>query len=85
MDCPYCDVTGSRMRIHHHLMDEHPDAVENTDEPGIYSYSCPECGHTTEVEAGTGNEDEGTDDFSNEVTMLAFDKLLDHLEKEHGY
>jgi len=33
--------------------------------------------------AGTSTED-ALEGFGNEVRMLAFDRLLDHLEEEHG-
>lgn len=82
MDCPYCDRTEPRIRLHSHLVDDHPDAVES--DGTAYTLVCPsqECDETLTMDAGTATE-EALEGFGNEVRMLAFDRLLDHLENEH--
>ena len=77
MDCPYCDTSASRMSLHHHLVDEHTDEIE------LDGATCrlknPE-GEDIEATVDTA-DDETVERFSNEVSMLVFDRLLDSLEE----
>jgi predicted RNA-binding Zn-ribbon protein involved in translation (DUF1610 family) len=83
-DCPYCDESGSRMAVHHHLLESHDEVFEQRD--GALTYACPECGDESVVEPGTAPEEsDPVERFGRELKMLAFDALLDHLEQEHGY
>lgn len=81
MDCPFeaCGYTGARMTLHGHLVDKHADAVEQVDEE-TYVLRCPGADEEIEVRAEAGIEDDTLERFSNEITVLAFDKLLNRLE-----
>jgi len=83
MECPYCDLSASRMRLHSHVVEEHGGVLER--DGTTYTLSCPSegCAETLTMGAGTSTED-ALEGFGNEVRMLAFDRLLDHLEEEHG-
>lgn len=87
MDCPYCGFEGGRMLVHNHLMEEHTDIItQDEEEPHLYTFECPECSMDREVYAGTGNEPpEVLEKFANEVYIMSFDQLLNHLESEHDY
>jgi hypothetical protein len=68
------------MTVHQHLIDEHTDAIER-DDTSTYRLHNPE-GDDVVVTAEAGIEDEDTlDRFSNEVAVLAFDKLLSRIEE----
>jgi hypothetical protein len=77
MDCPYCDESAPRMSLHSHLVDEHDDEIE------LDGATCriknPE-GEDIEATVDTADGDT-VDRFSNEVSMLVFDRLLDRLEE----
>lgn len=84
MECPYCNYGAHRMKLHKHLLDTHGEKV--SPDGRNYVFSCPECGNETTVEPGTGEEPQDVlEKFNKEIRMMAFDRLLDHLEKEHGY
>lgn len=72
------------MSVHQHMLDSHGDELSR--EGRNYVFHCPECSQETTIEPGSGAEpDELVEKYGNEVTMIAFDRLLDHLENEHGY
>lgn len=75
------------MIIHKHLMENHLDEIERSDEnPREFVFSCPECDEVYRIEGGSGIETEETiTKFKNEIKMMVFDNLLNHLENEHGY
>lgn len=81
MDCPFegCGYSGTRMSLHSHLVDEHADAVEQVDEK-TYVLTCPAVDEEITVNAEAGVEDDTLERFSNEITVLAFDKLLNRIE-----
>lgn len=81
MDCPFegCGYSGTRMSLHSHLLEEHSDAVEQVDEK-TYVLTCPGADEEITVHAEAGVEDDTLERFGNEITVLAFDKLLNRLE-----
>lgn len=81
MDCPFegCGYSGARMTLHSHLVEEHADAVEQVDEK-TYVLECPGADEEITVNAEAGVEDDTLERFSNEITVLAFDKLLNRLK-----
>lgn len=84
MDCPYCGYSAPRISLHQHMLDNHGDQLRK--EGRNYVFSCPECGKKTTIEPGSGAEpDELVEKYGTEVRMIALDRLLDHLENEHGY
>ncbi len=86
MECPYCNKNAGRMTIHHHMVESHRDEIDIDIENRLFRYGCPECEIEAEVEPGTGVEDaEDIEKFQREITMMMFDKLLNHLESNHGY
>jgi hypothetical protein len=81
MDCPFegCGYSGTRMSLHSHLVDEHADAVEQVNEK-TYVLTCPAVDEEITVNAEAGVEDDTLERFSKELTVLAFDKLLNRIE-----
>ncbi|MFP4188456.1 MAG: hypothetical protein ACLFR5_03500 [Halobacteriales archaeon] len=79
MDCPYCDVSASRMSLHSHLVEEHTDEIERE---GATCRLRDPTGDGDNIEATVDTGDgETVERFSNEVAMLVFDRLLDRLEE----
>ncbi|MDZ7687253.1 MAG: hypothetical protein U5J64_00780 [Halobacteriales archaeon] len=73
------------MRLHQHLVDEHTDAVvrKRGDVRPRNRVWTPKRSTSIAVRAEAGIEDDETlERFSNEVTMLVFDKLLNRVEEE---
>lgn len=77
MKCPYCVEEGSRMKIHKHLTERHKEEIKQN---GEYAYRCPECGETTKIDVTKESQD-----FFEDISVLSFDMLLDHLEEKHNY
>lgn len=69
------------MSLHQHLVEDHADAVERRDAT-TYVLEYPSKDDEIVVSAEAGVDEETLERFSNEVAMLAFDKLLNRLEKE---
>lgn len=69
------------MSLHSHLVEEHADAVEQVDEK-TYVLTCRAADEEITVHAEAGVEGDTLERFSNEITVLAFDKLLNRLEQE---
>lgn len=65
------------MTIHKHLTEKHQEKIKQGEE---YSYSCPECKKTTKIDVPKGSQE-----FFDDISVLSFDMLLDHLEEEHNY
>lgn len=78
MDCPYCGFSAPRMSLHSHLVGQHTDEFER--EGTAYSLRNPE-GDDIEVSMEAGADEDAAERFSNEVAMLAFDRLLNRLEE----
>ncbi|MDY6776217.1 MAG: hypothetical protein SV253_09145 [Halobacteria archaeon] len=85
MECPYCDLEAIRMRVHRHLLEEHDFLSERAgDDGGGYEFDCPDCGETAVIEPGGLGGEEEAQKFDNEMRMMAVDRLLNHLQEEHG-
>jgi len=69
------------MSLHQHLVDEHKDAVERVDAT-TYVLTCPGAGEKITVHAEAGVGEDTLERFSNEIEVLAFDKLLNRLQSE---
>jgi hypothetical protein len=76
MDCPYCDASAPRMSLHSHLVEEHEDEIQR--DGATCRLRNPE-GEDIEVSVDTA-DGETVKRFSNEVAVLAFDRLLNRLE-----
>lgn len=83
MDCPYCETSKGRMLLHRHLVDEHGDEFEQ--EGTVYRIGCPYCEEAAEVDVGEapGVDEDEAGEYADDVVVMAFDVLLDHLESEH--
>lgn len=90
--CPYCEATDDRLGLHGHLVDEHVDHLQTVVADDLESIAfglpCPECdeeGFSKEIQRPKGDADRVVDLYRDEISMIAFDQLLYHLEDEHGY
>lgn len=83
MDCPYCTESHGRMLLHRHLVESHGDEVER--DGALYSLYCPRCSESVEVDVAEapGVSEEEARTYSEDVAVMAFDVLLDHLEEAH--
>ena len=90
--CPYCDETDDRLGLHGHLVDAHADRLRTdvADDLAsiVFALPCPECdaeSFTKEIKRPKGDADRVVDLYRDELSMIAFDQLLYHLEDDHGY
>ncbi len=83
MRCPYCSELKGRMLLHRHLLDSHADEVEL--DGAVYRLDCPRCSETVEVDVSQapGVSEEEARGYADDVTVMAFDVLLDHMEDSH--
>ncbi len=91
-DCPYCEERADRLDLHGHLVDDHGDRLQTVvaeDRESIqFALPCPECdeeGFSKEIKRPKGDADRVVDLYRDEISMIAFDQLLYHLEDDHGY
>lgn len=88
MRCPFCPEEGTRMAIHAHLADAHPDKVtlghhDGPNDP-YFQVGCPACEEEAVQSVNPGGRDPGfLEEFEREVRLVAFDLLLYHLQAEH--
>ena len=90
--CPYCEASDDRLGLHGHLVDDHVDRLQTevAEDGGsiVFGLPCPECeeeGFAKEIKRPKGDADRVADLYRDEISMIAFDQLLYHLEEEHGY
>lgn len=86
--CPLCEFEQTRTEVHAHLVREHAEAVQTWTDGKTgrrrYRIVCPHCGAVHEAQIKPrGRDPEFLDAFANEIRMVAFDMLLNHLEAEH--
>ncbi len=89
MNCPYCNLQGSRGAVHRHLADAHSEKVmiRVDDERGkrFYGIACPVCGAPYEHQVKPRNADPSfLQEFDREIRLVAFDMLLYHLQGAHS-
>ena len=87
MRCPYCDAELSIRALHAHLADEHADQI--TSDPFLdsvaYVVTCPTCGESYRREMRKSAKDsEFVTEFERDITLVAFDMLINHLLAEHS-
>ncbi len=87
MRCPYCSREGTRAELHRHLVEEHAEQVDfhQTEDRMFYAVRCPLCTFRLEQRVKPRWRDpEFLRQFQREITLVAFDQLLYHLEGVHG-
>jgi hypothetical protein len=91
MNCPYCAAPATRMETHAHLGRDHPEQVRMFREDGKYgvrlkfALDCPFCDEGLERVANPrGREPAFLEEFRREITLVAFDLLLYHLQASHA-
>ena len=88
MSCPYCSFSGARADLHRHLVECHGDRVavqQAEDQRMYYELSCPYCDFHFRQRVKPRWKDPGfLEEFHREITLVAFDQLLYHLEGAHG-
>jgi hypothetical protein len=91
MTCPYCAAPGTRMETHAHLGADHGDQVrmfrdESKGDVRLkFALDCPFCDEGLERVANPrGREPEFLHEFRREITLVAFDFLLYHLQASHA-
>lgn len=88
MDCPYCEMRGTRREVHRHLADEHGEKVTiDVDEQRnrrTYEIRCPTCDAPWERQIKPRYKDPNfIAEFEEEIKLVAFDMLLYHIQGEH--
>jgi hypothetical protein len=91
MRCPYCAAPGTRMETHAHLGQDHADQIRmfredvNGDTRLKFALDCPFCDEGLERIANPRGREPGfLEEFSREITLVAFDLLLYHLLAAHA-
>jgi hypothetical protein len=90
MNCPHCDFSDTRMKLHRHLAEAHLDqvATEYDEATGKMRYvvGCPVCGLKYQHAVKPRYRDPRfLDEFKSEIALVAFDQLLYHLEDKHPH
>lgn len=92
--CPYCEHDDDRLGLHGHLVEDHDERLEADVVPAeegnkvVFSLTCPECDaerFSKEIPRIQGDGERLVDVYREELSMVAFDQLLYHLEDDHGY
>ena len=87
--CPYCEFSGKRSEVHHHLADSHGDTLDRRiDEFTGHTFfvvTCSMCGASYEQITKKALRDPGfVQEYEFEIRLVVFDLLLYHLQGEHG-
>ena len=86
MNCPWCDFQGEPRTLHAHLGQAHPDGVvfERRGESQWYRITCPVCDEGYEhVIKPRSRDPHFVKEFQNEIRLVAFDMLVNHMIGEH--
>lgn len=88
MKCLYCQYEGPRTELHFHLIQEHGDKVvtglDEEQQKMFYEIQCPVCSKKLVKTVNPRGRDQSfIDEFAYEIRMVAFDRLLLHLETDH--
>ena len=88
ISCVYCGESDSYRIIHRHMVDEHVDQVETSQNEAAdkkkYTIQCPYCAEVIERNVKPRNQDPGfLQEFKVEIAMVAFDRLIYHLVEDH--
>ena len=89
MNCPYRPLEGTRMEVHAHLWDGHPEQVRTFRDEAKgslkFALDCPFCDEGLERVANPrGREADFLAEFRREIALVAFDLLLYHLQASHA-
>ena len=90
LKCPYCEFSGKRSEIHHHLAERHGDTLgSRVDEytgHTFYIVTCPICQASYEqVTKKVRRDPNFVREYEYEIRLVVFDLLLYHLQGEHGF
>jgi hypothetical protein len=86
VSCPWCDFTGNTRSLQWHFDKDHPDMVTfpTRGSRSFYAVACPSCGSAYEQEIKPRyNSPDFVEEYRNEVRLVAFDMLVNHLVAEH--
>jgi hypothetical protein len=86
MICPWCPFEGHPRALHAHLAETHPEAVVFEERIGrtFYGITCPHCNDGYRHEIKPRGRDPGfVEEFNNQIRLVAFDMLVNHLLVEH--
>lgn len=86
MNCPFCDVTGTRRVLHAHLTDTHGEECRTSESWAnrFYQLDCPRCDFTIRRQIKPRLQDPTfLEEYAREIRLVAFDMFLYHLEQEH--
>lgn len=86
MTCPWCDFEGAPRELHAHFGERHPDEVVFAERGTSrwYGIGCPVCGERYEhVVKPRSRDPHFVAEFQNEIRLVAFDMLVNHLIAEH--
>lgn len=87
MNCPWCSFAGTPRALHAHLAEAHPEGVRFEERVGrsFYALTCPVCGVGYEHQIKPRGRDPGfVEEYQNQIRLVAFDMLVNHLMAEHG-
>ncbi|MHB1928566.1 MAG: hypothetical protein ACYDEN_02340 [Acidimicrobiales bacterium] len=86
MTCPWCGFRASLRLLQAHLVEAHPEQVafERRGARQVYAIRCPVCGAGYDQTIKPRLDDPTfVEEFQQEIRLVAFDMLLNHLVGEH--
>lgn len=86
MRCPWCPYEAPVRGLHAHLARDHGDRIRvfARDDRQFYEVVCPYCGQSYDQRIKkAGPDDAFVTEFEQQIRMVAFDMLINHLLVEH--
>lgn len=86
MKCPWCPLDAPVRELHAHLAREHGDRIRTYHHADrqFYEVVCPVCGQSYDQRIKkAGADDSFVAEFEQQIRMVAFDMLINHLLVEH--
>jgi hypothetical protein len=86
VNCPWCEFEGSLRPMHGHLAAAHPEQIrfETRGSRHVYAMACPICGSEYDQVIKPRLDDPTfVEEFQQEIRLVAFDMMLNHLVGEH--
>ena len=86
MKCPWCETDAPIRQLHAHLAREHGEQIRTYQRADrqFYEVVCPYCGQSYDQRIKKAGADESfVTEFEQQILMVAFDMLINHLLVEH--
>jgi phage terminase large subunit GpA-like protein len=88
MRCPWCSFDDHPRALHAHLAETHGEQIRTypMGDRQFYEVVCPHCGESYDQRIKkAGADDAFVAEFEQQIRMVAFDMLINHLLVEHEH